>query len=153
MESNYASELKKNGVIGFVPSGNSMWPIIKNRKHSVVVLAKTEKLKPLDVALYIRADGTFVLHRVMEITEQGYIMCGDSQTSLETVLEDQVIGYMSGFYKGKRYIESTDPEYLDRVKKWYGNSKRRKRKIKCFYRRLWLKGIIKRIFCGKPKNK
>ena len=45
----YEKELVKNGVIAFVPSGNSMWPTLKHRKQSVIVKLKTEKLKKLKV--------------------------------------------------------------------------------------------------------
>ena len=78
-KTDYKTELEKNGILAFVPGGNSMWPTLKNRGQSVVVLVKKEKLKRYDVALYLRDNGTFVLHRVIEPTEWGYIICGDSQ--------------------------------------------------------------------------
>ena len=84
---NYKTELLKNGAIAFVPSGNSMWPILKNRKQSVIAVKKTEKLRRFDVALYERDNGAFVLHRVMKSTDYGYVICGDSQFSLEKVRE------------------------------------------------------------------
>lgn len=129
----YEKELVKNGVIAFVPSGNSMWPTLKHRKQSVIVKLKTEKLKPMDVALYRREDGANVLHRVMRTTDFGYIMCGDSLFSLERVKEDSVYGVMVGFYRGKRYVEVTDADYIDQIKKWYANEKLRKFRVKTFY--------------------
>ena len=33
--------LLKNGSCAFVPSGDSMWPIIKNRGQSVIITKKT----------------------------------------------------------------------------------------------------------------
>lgn len=142
----YAAELNRNGVLGFVPGGNSMWPTLKNRKQSVVVLAKTQKLKRFDVALYFRGDGSYVLHRVMETTENGYIMCGDSQYTLESVPENRVIGYMSGFYRGKKYIDCSDPEYIREVENWYGRKMLRKIRLKFFYMRVRLKNGLKKIF-------
>ena len=61
---NYKTQLEKNGAIAFVPGGNSMWPTLKNRGQSVVIVKKEQKLKPMDVAFYQRVDGAFVLHRV-----------------------------------------------------------------------------------------
>jgi len=145
-KNDYTTELNKSGVIGFVPGGNSMWPILKNRKQSVVVQKKTEKLKRFDVALYTRPDGGYVLHRVMEQTETGYIMCGDSQYSLEPVLEEKVIGYMSGFYRGKKYIECTNPKYKKQVENWYGKKTIRKIRLKLFYLRVRIKNKLKKIF-------
>ena len=71
------AKLTDNNVISFVPGGNSMWPTLKNKGQSVVVKAKTERLNKFDVALYVRGQNIFVLHRVMEVLNDGYIMCGD----------------------------------------------------------------------------
>ena len=143
--SDYKTELEKNGVIAFVPGGNSMWPTLKNRKQSVVVKTKTERLKRFDVALYLRPEGTFVLHRVMDKTDSGYIMCGDSQLTKESVKEENVFGVMIGFYRGEKYIEVTEPDYIKEVETWYGNEKRRKRVLKNFHFRQRVKNKLKRI--------
>ena len=44
--------------------GVSMLPILKEGRDTVVIKPKTERLKPLDVALYKRGDD-FVLHRFL----------------------------------------------------------------------------------------
>lgn len=144
--SDYRTELNKNGVLAFVPGGNSMWPTLKNRGQSVIVLPKTEKLKRYDVALYQRFDGAFVLHRVMEPKEFGYIICGDSQYALEKVREEQVFGVMTGFYRGKKYIDCKDEKYIKEVENWYGRKTRRKIRLKWFFFRQSVKNKIKRMF-------
>ncbi len=145
---NYKTELDKNGAIAFVPRGNSMWPIIKNHKQSVIIRKKepSERLKPFDVAFYLRENGAFVLHRIISVTERGYLACGDSQFDLEMVSEEQVFGVLEGFYKGKRYVKATDAKYLKRVKKWYARKRSRKFRLKCFYLRNRIINKIKRIF-------
>ncbi len=152
----YKTELEKNGVIAFVPKGNSMWPTLKDKGQSVIVKIKTERLRPLDVAFYRRADGRNVLHRVMKVTDSGYIMCGDSQFVKERVAEDSVYGVMVGFYRGKRYIEVTDPEYIERVKKWYGHERKRKFRIKTFFFSVrikeFFKGVWRKLFGKKSKE-
>jgi hypothetical protein len=142
---NYRTELENNNVIAIVPTGNSMWPTLKNRKQSVIIAKKTERLKHLDVALYERKDGKYVLHRVMEVLDIGYITCGDSQTYLEMVEEDAVIGVMTAFYRGKKCVEVSEKNYIEQVKKWYANEKRRGRKIKKFFSKQRLKYKIKYI--------
>ena len=153
-EMNYKTELEKNGAIAFVPRGNSMWPIIKNHKQSVIVRKKDpdERLKPLDVAFYLRKNGAFVLHRVMSVTDNGYVMCGDSQYILEVVEEEQVFGVLEGFYKGKKYVKATDEKYLKRVRKWYSRKLCRKIRLKLFYFRNRVVGKLIRIFGRKNKN-
>ncbi|MBQ9513395.1 MAG: S24/S26 family peptidase [Clostridia bacterium] len=146
----YKTELEKKGVIGFVPAGNSMWPTIKNGRQSVVVVKKDGRLKKYDVALYLRKNGQYVLHRVIGLKKDGYIMIGDSQTNLETVAEEQVVGVLQGFCRGNNFIECSDKKYIEEVEKWFKNEKRRQRKIKFFYFRLKIKNRIKRLF---KKNK
>lgn len=132
-KSDYAAELAKNGAIAFVPSGVSMWPTLKNRGQSVIVTAKKERLKRYDVALYIRAGNKYVLHRIMEAIDGGYIICGDSQFALERVKEEQVIGVMEGFYRGKKFISVSDEKYKKEVEDWFRRKTRRKIKLKTFY--------------------
>ena len=153
----YKSELLKKGVIAFVPRGESMWPMLKNRKQSVIVKVKTERLKPFDVALYQRQSGVNVLHRVIKVTEDGYVMCGDSQTTPEKVEESAVYGVMEGFYRGKTYISAIDGAYCATVQKWYGNEKKRRRKIRRYFFFIKLKSLPKRVlrkvFGGKRRGK
>ena len=46
--------LLNNGKYVGPTVGVSMLPMLKNRRDSIIVLPKTERLKPLDVALYRR---------------------------------------------------------------------------------------------------
>ena len=48
--------------------GVSMLPMIRSGKDVIVVDKKTERLKPYDVALYMRGDA-YVLHRVLSVRE------------------------------------------------------------------------------------
>lgn len=148
-DSNYKVELEKNGAIAFVPGGNSMWPTLKNRGQSVIVKKKSERLKKFDVALYQRYNGTFVLHRVIEPVKDGYIICGDSQFTLENVKEEQVFGVMEGFYRGKKYIACTDKKYCKEVSRWYKRKNWRKFRLKCFFFGQRVKNKLRRIFSKK----
>lgn len=148
-KSDYGTELNKYGVIAFVPGGNSMWPLLKNRGQSVIVEKKNGRLKKYDVALYLRKNGIYVLHRVLEQTDFGYIMCGDSQFTLEKVCEDQVIGVMKGFYDKNKYIQCNDEKYIKRVGRWYSHKFVRKVRLKLFFFRQRVKGKLKRIFSKK----
>lgn len=148
----YSEELEKNGAIAFVPSGISMWPTLKNRGQSVVVVKKTAKLSRYDVALYIRPGDKYVLHRVMSPTDEGYLMCGDSQSVYERVAEEQVIGVMEGFYRKNKYISVSDEKYKREIEKWYSHKKRRKFKLKIFYFVQRVKGKLSRVFKGKRRE-
>ena len=148
----YKTQIEKNGVIAFVPGGNSMWPMLKHRKQSVIVQKKDGRLKKFDVGFYQRDNGAFVLHRVMQVVDGGYVMCGDSQFTLEKVREDMVFGVMTSFYVGKKCIDTNNAEYRNKVERWYGNERKRKRKLKRFYFWQRVKNKLKRIFGRLKKN-
>lgn len=61
------------------PGGISMLPLIKAGRDSVVLVKPQGILKKYDVALYRRKNGQFVLHRVVGVLDDTYIMCGDNQ--------------------------------------------------------------------------
>lgn len=137
--------LLENGVFSLVPKGNSMWPFIKNKKHSVIIKSITEKPSLYDVVFYKRETGQEVLHRIIGYQEQDYVVSGDSIIQREIVKAENVFGVMEGFYKNKKYVSAKDEKYLKKVKKWY-ESKNRARKIKRFNLRVKIKAKLKTIF-------
>ncbi len=151
-QADYKSEIERLGAIGFVPNGISMWPFLKNHGQSVIVEKKKGRLNALDVAFYQRDNKSYVLHRVISVLPDGYVMCGDSQFTLEKVEEDSVFGVMTGFYKGKSLINARDEKYLKKVERWYKRKTYRKIRLKFFYLSVRVKNKLKRIFSRKNKK-
>ena len=151
MESNLnqaiIDQLNSVGTISFVPKGNSMWPTLKHKGQSVIVQKKQERLSKFDVVLFVDQNGTLVLHRVMQVTDDGYVTRGDSQVNFEKVPEQNVIGVMIGFYQKNQYVDVNSEKHLLKVKNWLKDENKRIKKIKKFYISLKVKGKIKRIFC------
>lgn len=60
--------------------------------------------KKKDVVLYRRAgNNQLVLHRLIKIAGDGFIMCGDNEFTKEKISRGQIIGIMSGFtHNGKK---------------------------------------------------
>ena len=96
--------------------GVSMLPMLKNRRDTIVVLPKTSRLKPLDVALYKRGND-YVLHRVLSVTDDGYIIRGDNCYANETVPEEAVIGVLTEFFRKDKHVLCSDEKYLKYVRK------------------------------------
>ncbi len=117
--------LAKNGVYVGPTVGISMLPMLKNRRDTIVVKPKTERLKPLDVALYKRGDA-YVLHRVLEVKDEGYIIRGDNCYSDENVPESWVIGVLTEFFRKGKHFYCTDEKYLRYVNKRLKTYKRRR---------------------------
>ncbi len=145
-------QLNSSGAISFVPIGHSMWPTLKNKGQAVIVAKKTGRLNVLDVALFVHEKAGLVLHRVLRVTPDGYITCGDSQFTTEIVKEENVLGVMTGFYVKEKYIDVSSPKYVKKIERWYKRKKIRKFKIKRFYFSLSIKAKIKRIFIKKGKE-
>ncbi len=141
----YKSELDKNGILAFVPGGTSMWPTLKHAKQSVIVLPKTKRLDRFDVGLYLKENGTYVLHRVIKVLDSGYVFVGDSLSFTEKVKEDQVIGVMTGFFRGKNYVDVTDEGYIKEVKELYSDEKKRVKKANAFHRKRRFLTRVKRV--------
>ena len=104
--------LLTNGTYIGPTVGTSMLPMLKNRRDTIVVKAKTERLKPLDVALYKRGD-RYILHRVLTVTDSGYIIRGDNCYFDEIVPEETVIGVLTEFFRKKSHYFCTDEKYLN----------------------------------------
>ena len=96
--------------------GVSMLPMLKERRDTIVVLPKTERLKPLDVALYRRGKA-YVLHRVLYPIDTGYIIRGDNCYSDENIREEDVIGVLSEFFRKDKHYYCTDEKYLKYAKR------------------------------------
>ena len=98
-------QLDNGRTVQFKPNGNSMLPLLRPGVDTVVLKKPPEKLKRYDVPLYMRADGSFVLHRVVKEKDNRYIMCGDNQWRLEyNICPEQILAVMQGFFRKDKYI-------------------------------------------------
>lgn len=106
-----AQILSKNGKYVGPTVGVSMLPMLKNRRDTIVVLPKTARLQRLDVALYQR-NGAYVLHRVVQPLDDGYIIRGDNCYAEEYIPEEDVIGVLTEFFRKDKHCSCTDARYL-----------------------------------------
>ena len=101
-------------TVTLTASGNSMRPLLHHGRDSVILAPceAPEKLKKRDVPLYERADGRFVLHRIVKVKNGRFTMCGDRQTELETgVLPQSVAAVAVGFVRNGKKISCKSPLY------------------------------------------
>ena len=90
--------LKAFGEILISPKGASMRPYLCEKRDKVLVLPATEKLKKYDIVLY-KNSGIYVLHRILEINDFEYIICGDNNAYIEHIQKDDIIGVASEIYR------------------------------------------------------
>ena len=110
--------------------GISMLPMLKNRRDTIVVQAKTARLQRLDVALYRRGDA-YILHRVLQAIDGGYIIRGDNCYTDEKVPEAAVIGVLTEFFRKGKHFYCTDKKYIK-----YAEKRLKTYKLRRFFVRL-----------------
>ena len=138
------------------PKGVSMWPMIRHGKDSVVINPVSGRLKKYDIPLYKDRLDRYVVHRVIEVNDEGYVICGDGLFEKEYDITDKnVIGVVTGFFRKEKYISADDKKYLRYVHFWVDNFYFRKPVIKLVRKirngKYYLKTAIKRIIRGKKK--
>ena len=74
--------LESGGTVELPITGTSMFPLLKAGRDTVII-KMADEYSVGDIIFYRRDDGHFVLHRIVGIDENGFILCGDNQTALE----------------------------------------------------------------------
>ncbi len=111
-------ELADSGVYASTTSGVSMEPLFRTRRDVVIIAKPTKELKKYDVALYRLPSGKYILHRVIKVLEDEYLIRGDNTYAIEHIPKDMVIGVLVEFNrKGKRQ-KCTDKSYMAYSRFW-----------------------------------
>lgn len=102
----YETLIEKDGVFAQLTKGFSMMPLIRQNRDTIIVKKLEEKPKENDVLLYKNKAGRYVLHRVIKVLENGYIIRGDNNFFNEYDIKDEnIIGILEGFYRDDKYID------------------------------------------------
>lgn len=110
--------LNSGNSFTFSPKGKSMLPLIRQGVDSVKISPICGKLNKYDLPLYRRSNGQFVLHRVVGVSNDKYIMCGDNQFIYEYGIEDsQLIGLVTEIIKPEGIIRTSDKSYISYCRK------------------------------------
>lgn len=118
-KSTFEEEIEKSGKIIYTNVGDSMMPFIKQGRDVLVISRAEGKLKRYDVPLYKRDSGQYVLHRILKVRENDYVICGDNRCSREYGITDRhIIGVLTGIIRDGREIPVTDLKYRIYVHLW-----------------------------------
>lgn len=97
--------LASGGEFRLYPHGTSMLPLIRQGRDSVALRRLDRPARKWDILFYQRADGSYILHRVKEVTSGGMILWGDNHTMLEHgVKDDQIIGYAARIFRDDKEL-------------------------------------------------
>ena len=102
----YEEYLEKNGEMTYSNVGISMMPLLKQGRDLFTVKKKGKKrCRKYDVVLYRRPPSSYVLHRVIEVRENDYVILGDNCINKEYgITDNDIIGVMTSFvHNGKTH--------------------------------------------------
>ena len=94
--------LERDGVIVYKTRGVSMRPMLKQNTDLVTVRKFEGRLKKYDVPLYRRKTGGYVLHRIIGLKDDCYIIRGDNTFKKEYVPDSEVLGVLTEFKRKGR---------------------------------------------------
>ena len=110
--------LKEDGIYVGLTKGVSMRPMLREGRDTILISPLEGRLKKYDVPLYRRRE-SYVLHRVVKVRKDGYVICGDNCIAKEYgISEEQIVGVLSGFRRGEKYVAIDSPCYLFYAKVW-----------------------------------
>ncbi|MBO5459461.1 MAG: S24/S26 family peptidase, partial [Lachnospira sp.] len=89
--STFESELDKHGFLIYTNVGDSMMPLLRQHHDLIVIKKTTGRLKKYDVPLYKRDSGQYVLHRILNVRKNDYVICGDNRYNREYGITDKHI--------------------------------------------------------------
>ena len=104
--------LESVGEIVVAVSGRSMMPMLRDRKDAVVVKKLDRPLRRHDVALYRMPTGKLLIHRVLKVRKDCYVIRGDNRPNTEYIKPEWIIGVLKEFHRaGKKYDCETSRLY------------------------------------------
>ena len=134
--------LKENGIYVGLTRGISMRPMLREGRDTILISPVSGRLKKYDVPLYRRGED-YVLHRVFKVREQDYVICGDNCLRREYgITDEQLVGVLSGFRRGDRYVEIDSMCYRLYARVWVAIYPMR---FVFMYLKMIAKGCIRRV--------
>lgn len=139
MNSSFEQQLAQHGSLVYTNVGDSMEPLIRQGRDLIVVEPPKGRLNKYDIPLYKRDNGQYVLHRVLKVRNEDYVICGDNRWVREYGITDRhIIGVLTAVVRDGKTIPVSDSRYRIYTHLW----------CDLFYLRaavLWLAAMPRRI--------
>ena len=119
--SSFEEILETEGRLVYSSVGRSMLPLIRQGRDLLIVERPRGRLKKYDVPLFRRANGQYVLHRVIQVREKDYVLRGDNQRVRESGITDgQILGVLKAVVRDGKELSVDDWRYRLYVRVWCG---------------------------------
>ena len=96
-------ELSEKGSIAYITKGVSMRPLFRTRRDMIVIKPVERELKKYDIVLYRGAGGEYILHRIIKVKEDFFVIRGDNTYTKEFVPKDRVIGVLVSYNRNGKH--------------------------------------------------
>lgn len=100
------TKLNRDGMMVSYIKGTSMFPLLREGVDKVVI-SRCDDYKLYDVVLY-KSGNRYVLHRIVDIYRDDFIIRGDNTVINERVKRGNILGVLSGYYNESGYVEVND---------------------------------------------
>ena len=124
--------LEVHGTLTYANVGVSMLPLLRQGRDLFIVEKKgPDRCAAGDVVLYRRPPDQYVLHRVITVRPEDYVILGDNCIGREYGITDEdIIGVMTGYVRGGKAHSVSEKGYR-------------------LYSFLWTRGAGLRVFLKK----
>ena len=121
----YEEYLEKNNTLTYTNVGVSMMPLLRQGRDLFTVTKKTgRRCKAGDVVLYRRPPNKYVLHRIIAVRPNDYVILGDNCIGREYGIKDKSVKKMACIILGFRIsktqqLSNWEAEVLSEAQKRY----------------------------------
>ena len=113
-------QLENGGRARLTVTGYSMLPVLRAYRDAVELIPVSGRQEKGKIILYRRESGQFVLHRIIALTEDGYICSGDNEAAREPVAQHQLLAVVDGLIRRGNRIGLDDLSYRVYTALWVG---------------------------------
>jgi hypothetical protein len=112
LSATYEEILGRGQTLVYTNVGRSMMPLLRQRRDILIIEPRPSgRLKKYDVPLYKRGN-KYILHRIVDVTDTGYVIIGDNNTFYEyDITDDMILGVLTGFVRN-------DPAGIEKIMFW-----------------------------------
>lgn len=119
-KSTFEQVLQEHGQLVYTNVGDSMWPLLHEGRDLMIIEKKPEgRMKKYDAILYKRPCGKYIMHRILKVRKNDYVLCGDNRWQREFgVQDDWVLGVLTAVVRKGKRISVTSFKYRLYVHIW-----------------------------------
>lgn len=103
--------LSEQGKLIYTNVGTSMMPLLRQNRDVMIIERPSGRLKKYDVPLYKKGD-KYILHRVIKVLPDSYVIVGDHCTVREYgVTDSRIIGVLTGIIRDGKTVSVNSLRY------------------------------------------